>query len=243
MFQAQRLRQRINPVATTQGQIRTMQEARPAKFKLVLFGLPAVVCLLLPLLLLPLATREAVSPEGTGLLEFYLPVLFVLLFLLLLAVFFISAGCQLVPSLKSGAVICLRVSLFCGICLIGGCFAGGSLSNRIQNKALTNMVERSKPLIAAIKIYEQKNGRPPESLQTLVPEYIPAVPMTGVGANHEYQFFSYTNNSPYGSNRWALEVYQFGFTSLIYLPQQDYSVLTYGTVVKRIGDWAYWHRG
>lgn len=225
-----------------------MQEFKLTKFKFALFSIPVVFCLIFPLVAWPFATSVTMSPRGTGSFEFGIGILFMFSFLLIAGVFFISALCLIFRPLRLIALISLLICLASGFSFIVGLFAGGSISKHTQMNALGQLAERSKPLIAAIKSYDQKFGHPPNSLDALVPEFIPKVPTTGIGVQPNYEFESLTNNSTYGKNPWVLYVNNpsadpMSFDCFLYLPLQDYSVLSYGYVVRRIGDWAYWHKG
>jgi len=199
------------------------------------------------MLIIPLATLEAVSPKGTGFVGFVIPLFLIVVFLLIAAGCFVSVVCLLFPLLRLGALTSFLICMASVTSLLIGSIAGGSISNHVQKNALTQLAQRSQPLIAAIKSYEQKFGHPPDLLAALVPEFIPKVPNTGIGATPDYQYRSLTNSSSYGNNKWVLEVYSPGetlaFSSFIYLPQQDYSALSYGKVIWRIEDWAYWYKG
>lgn len=224
-----------------------MREFKLTKSKLALFSIPVVLCLIFPMVLVPLATWEAVSPHGTGFVGFVIPLFLIILFLLIAGACFVSVVCLLFPSLRLGALISFLICMASVTSLFIGCLAGGSISNHVQKNTLTQLAQRSKPLITAIKSYEQKFGHPPDSLETLVPEFIPKVPNTGIGATPDYQYQSFTNSSSYGKNKWVLEVYSpadhLAFSTFIYLPLQDYSVLNYGEVIWRIEGWAYWYKG
>jgi hypothetical protein len=225
-----------------------MREFELTKSKLALFSLPVALCLIIPMILIPLATLEAVSPQGTGFGSFMVGILFVILFLLIMGACFVSAICLIFPSLRLASLISLLICLASAVCFIGGSIAGGSISNHIEKKTLAQLAKRSKPLIFAIKNYEQRFGHPPDSLDTLAPEFIPKVPTTGIGASPDYRFESLTNNSTYGKNPWVLCVHSptggpLNFDDYVYLPLQDYSVLSYGDIAWRVGNWAYWHKG
>lgn len=158
-----------------------MQEFKLTRPRPALFSIPVVLCLMIPILLSFLATREATSPHGTGFFVFVVPLLFIGFSLLIAGLALISAVCCIFPSCRLGALIALFICLASAASFGGGCLAGGSISNHIQRNALTQLAERSKPLVAAIKSYEQKFRHPPDSLNALVPEFIPKVPTTGIG--------------------------------------------------------------
>jgi len=214
------------------------------KPKLALLSLLPLFTLLLPVISIPLAKFEAVSPRGQGGLEFMLFLLFALLFALLGLAWVISAVCSPIPSIQSGAQISLAVCSVSIACLFGGSLIGSYIGRRIEWKALEQLAERSRPLLAAIEAYEKKFGQPPDSLEKLMPDFLPAIPSTGIGTTPEYQYSRALTDGFYGSNKWVLEVRQFGFNTFIYLPRQNYSsAFSHGHVVRRIGDWAYWHQG
>jgi hypothetical protein len=220
-----------------------MREFKLTRTRLALFSNPVLLCLIFPIVVLPLATWEAILPQGTGVAAFYAPSLLILLFLLIAAAVLISAAGLLFPSWRSGSLISFLICLASAVCFIGGGIAGGSISSRIHRHAQAQIVERSKPLVTAIKSYEEKFGHSPNSLEALVPEFISRVPVTGIGESPAYKFQLLTNSSTYGNNPWVLYVDTPGFSTFLYLPLQDYSVLSYGYVAWRVGDWAYWHQG
>jgi hypothetical protein len=79
---------------------------------------------------------------------------------------------------------------------------------------------RSRPLLAAIEDYHRRQGRPPETLKALVPEYLDAVPTTGMGAFPEYLYSAGES----GSCPWRLAVSvgatPLAWESLVYWPSQ-----------------------
>ena len=105
------------------------------------------------------------------------------------------------------------------------------------------IVSRGGKLVTAIKQYQLKQGTPPATLAALVPDYLPAIPGTGVGAYPHYEFI--TNSSPvkYGGDKWVLsvEVSTGDLTrdELIYYPDQNYPSAEQVATVRRYGDWAY----
>jgi len=61
-------------------------------------------------------------------------------------------------------------------------------SSGARDWAFARLAERSEPLIAAIKAYEATHGKPPESLDDLVPAQLTEVPGTGMPAYPNYQY-------------------------------------------------------
>lgn len=121
------------------------------------------------------------------------------------------------------------------------CIFGQGFSNDIKHNALFEATQRSKPLISAIKKYQIDKNSPPPSLHSLVPDYLPQVPKTGLPRNSDYQ---YTNQAP-GVTSWKLSIPCTGvlsFDEFYYLPEHNYQI---GDVIggwnERIGDWIYFH--
>lgn len=108
------------------------------------------------------------------------------------------------------------------------------------------MAERSQPLIQAIKQFEQDQGVPPKELVELVPDYLSAVPDTGIRACPEYRYYSGDiARKQYAGNPWVLwfpaPVFGVGFDEMLYFPKQNYPKRGYGGSLERVADWAYVH--
>ncbi len=124
-------------------------------------------------------------------------------------------------------------------------FVGGmDLGQIVWRGRVMREVARGQPLVQSIHAFTTDNGKPPGSLQQLVPKYIPAVPRTGIGAFSEYR---YVIGEPdkYDGNPWVLIISPpcppLGFDKLMYFPQQNYPTHGYGGSVERVGSWAYVH--
>jgi hypothetical protein len=101
------------------------------------------------------------------------------------------------------------------------------------------VARRAEPLLAAIELYVSRTGRPPETLDALIPHYLPAMPdrippleiITGDRARRNY----------YG-NDWVLtadvSTGLLNWDEFIYLPNQRYPDRV---SFERIGRWAYYH--
>ncbi|MBL9172631.1 MAG: hypothetical protein JNL10_03775 [Verrucomicrobiales bacterium] len=113
----------------------------------------------------------------------------------------------------------------------------------IRMKAFHQLAERSQPLVAAIREFELKNGRPPGSLNELVPGFLPGIPGTGMGAYPQYQYL--TNPVVYQGNPWVLAIDTpsggINFDKFLYFPKTNYPHEGYGGRLERVGDWAYVH--
>lgn len=118
-----------------------------------------------------------------------------------------------------------------------------SISGNIRHNAFAKLANNSFNLIEAIKQYETQRGTVPENLEKLVPDFLPSVPTTGIGAYPEYQF-TRCEKGCY-DNPWYLTVDAWpggiSFDSFIYLPKQNYPEEGYGGTLERIENWAYVH--
>jgi hypothetical protein len=222
-----------------------MWEFKLTRRKVILFLGPVIFCLATPMILWPLAAWEAASPRGNGAFEWAGIMVGAFGFLLIFSAFIIGSICLAFPQSRSIGLTCIASSA----ALFFGMLAGGSLGQIVRMHALAQLADRSKPLIMAIKNYEQKFGHPPDSLDALVPEFISEIPATGIGSTPEYHYMRQTNDISFGKNPWSLEVFHaanpLAWDTFIYLPRQNYSELShqYEGQIRKIGDWAYWYQG
>ncbi len=155
-------------------------------------------------------------------------------------------------ALKSGFAVLRRQTRYVGfknflICLTFVVAMVGSerIGNRIRMHAFAGLAQRSEPLVAAIKSYELKYGKPPDSLEALIPEFLPAVPRTGMGAYPEYRYLiADENRGDNDGNPWVIIVNTptgiLNSDRFFYYPLQNYpSQLWETNPVERIRDWAY----
>jgi hypothetical protein len=121
--------------------------------------------------------------------------------------------------------------------------AGG----KIRMWGFGRFIERSEPLIAAIREYDAVYGHPPETLDALVPEFLPEVPSTGVGSSPVYEYTSLVAEEDFtkGDNRWMLHLPVglgvLNWDLLIFLPNGDYPEHGWGGWLEPVSDWAYVH--
>jgi hypothetical protein len=113
----------------------------------------------------------------------------------------------------------------------------------VRDAAFTHLAESSKPLVDAVSAYDRKYGKPPGQLEQLVPEFLPKVPGTGMGAYPAYEYRYPVDDKRYGP--WELSVpCSIGLLNwdiFFYWPSKNYPDHTYGGYTKKIGDWAYVH--
>ena len=216
----------------------------PQEVKAHAKAIPVKQVLILPLLIggfVVFADYYAVSPKGS-------------MEILTLRDFVVLPLCAAVP----GILIALAYLLFkrtrqtglkwLFICLVFSVVVVASMriGVHIRMNAFASLAERSAPLIAAIKAYEQKHGQPPASLDVLVPEYLPAIPNTGMGAYPEYRYMVVADGDQQDGNPWVIIVHTptgiIDFDEFFYYPLQNYPSQRWGgNGVERVRDWAYMH--
>lgn len=161
---------------------------------------------------------------------------FVLLFLGLL-VTLVPAFCLLIFERTRG----FASHLF-AFCLTALLLSVPSLfvSREIRMEGLRQMGARTKPLIAAIEAFHKQKGRPPKELADLVPQYLPAIPHTGIGSYPDYDYTLLKNDT----DPWQLSVLcsvgMLNWDEYYYRPSRKYPERC-GGWVEPDGDWAYFH--
>ncbi len=195
-----------------------------------------LVCAVIPLGLLPLAEWLAVAPYGSKGLLMGTSVLGITVGLSLLLVLPAIVGLAFRRTRFLSATVAL-----CSVAHGAAFMASTEVAHRIRMDAFARLAERSKPLIASVRAYEQKHGQPPIVLSSLVPEFINAVPSTGMGGYPKYEYSTASTN--YHGNPWVLSVFTpsggINFDKFLFFPLTNYPPKGYGGVLRRIGDWAY----
>lgn len=180
----------------------------------------------------------SVAPIGT---DFFL---FISTFavLPLLAAFLIAPISLVFLFSRRFRVSALAVFIGCVIYLVVG-FAGIKLANEVRRSGFVSLAHRSRPLISAIEQFETKYEILPEKLEQLVPEFLSAIPNTGIGAYPNYEYITVKDAKTYEGNPWVLRVATstgaLNWDSFLYFPKQNYPQVGYGGVLERIEDWAY----
>lgn len=154
----------------------------------------------------------------------------------------IFALCSLIgllfPSSRARARKYLLIAIPFMALMIAVFFAGDWL----RHQAVLDLIERSKPLVEALNLYTRDHGAPPELLQQLVPDYLPAVPSTGLSSKRQ---FSLASPAKHHGNPWVLRVNMpsgfLQFDYLLYYPLQNYPETNESGWLQRIGTWAYVH--
>lgn len=113
------------------------------------------------------------------------------------------------------------------------------LSSRVRHFCFEQVAIRAKPLIAAIEIYEQKNGHTPSTLKDLVPNYLDKIPSTGLAAYPRFKYNQREEEMPMLYVPCSISLLNWDI--FFYRPSKVYESNEYGGVIERIGDWAYVH--
>ncbi|MBI4583357.1 MAG: hypothetical protein HY717_04970 [Planctomycetes bacterium] len=126
------------------------------------------------------------------------------------------------------------------------------LAVEVRHGAFKDLAIRSAPLVKAIQDHERRRGRPPEKLEALVPEFLPAIPRTGMSGYPEYKYWTGASAGWWEGNPWILCVSTscgpLNWDRFLYFPLQNYpdpndrgKVDRYSGWFERMGDWAYFH--
>ena len=186
-----------------------------------------------------LADYYAVAPGGSQGPKSALILLLGLPFLAVLAVIPVALACCLWKRCRR---IAFHVLLSCGIFAFV-VYASIGIGDTVRMNGFRSLAQRSAPLVEAIKAYERANGHPPPTLESIVPEYLPSIPGTGMGAYPKYRYVV-GREELYDGNPWILMVFTpsgiLNFDKFLYYPSQDYGSWC-GDPLERVADWAYLH--
>ncbi len=101
------------------------------------------------------------------------------------------------------------------------------------------------PIIAALKEYRSDNGKYPNSLNTLVPAYVSALPATGLIGYPEFTYRNGYNDSSAVSDSYELRINcpsgTINFDRFVYWPSEEYPERIQGNRTELIGSWVYVH--
>ena len=107
------------------------------------------------------------------------------------------------------------------------------------------MADRSSTLITAIEHYKKEKGNPPKTLAELVPNYLPNIPSTKMGAYPEYEYHTGKEALNYDGNPWVIVIQTpsggINWDLFMYFPLQNYPKRGYGGSLEKIKNWAYVH--
>ena len=189
-------------------------------------------------LLFYFACIQAVQPWGQG--WFFRSVSAGLVFIpLAVALAAVFALTSLFRRQFGDAMLGAAVVLFC----VGAFYAFRDIEWFFRRRAIVRVVRELAVLPKAIRGYTAAEGHPPPTLDALVPQYIQAIPATGLGA---YPDFEYRVGSAAPPNEeWALLIPTsmgiLNWDLLLYLPSERYPAQGWGGSLERVGAWAYVH--
>ena len=182
----------------------------------------------------------AVSAIGYG-GDFLLFISSFLILPLLLGLPSVLVGALLIPFKKTRRAG-IAVSIF-GIIFFIGLFAVPSMGGPIRMNAFGKLAIRSQTVIDAISRFTIAKGHPPATLQDLVPEFLPAIPSTGMPSYPNYEYS--TESERWKGNPWVLYINTpigvINWDMFLYFPLQNYPEEGYGGRLQRVGTWAYVH--
>lgn len=118
-------------------------------------------------------------------------------------------------------------------------------NGHLRKQEFHRLADKSKPLVMAIHAYNDAKGRPPDKLDDLVPQYLPKIPGTGMGAYPEYVYDVAKSKNEWYGNPWVLYVETplgvLNWDMFLYFPKQNYPKHGFGGYLEKIDDWAYVH--
>lgn len=183
----------------------------------------------------------AVSANGSDIVLWYtLPLIFPLVAALFLVVtslplFLLRSKRKEAIDVFAGAAVYLVIGILCI-----------SIGSKVRMRGFERLVDRSRPLISAVRRFEAENRRPPASLAELVPNYLAAIPNTGMAAYPKYEYVTGDRAlENYDGNPWAVWVDSpsggINWDIFLYYPKQNYPQRGHGGSLERVKDWAYVH--
>ncbi len=125
------------------------------------------------------------------------------------------------------------VMLACATGYLGGHHFRQAIFGDPRREAFLQLGERMQPLVNAIESYHRDHGAYPATLESLITNYLPKLPETGMGSYTNYSYCTNRDNNP-----WIIQMpvgYGMGFDQFYYYPLQNYP----GPLYERMGKWAY----
>jgi hypothetical protein len=110
------------------------------------------------------------------------------------------------------------------------------LSDTLQVQGFQRLIDQEEVVVAAITAFETANNQPPQTLQDLVPDFLPSIPKRLGDVHINYQLITGTEALSYGDNTWVLKmeipVPMLDYAFFVYFPNQDYP-----NEWRRVGKW------
>jgi len=112
--------------------------------------------------------------------------------------------------------------------------------NRDRVRLVAPAAERAQPILSALARYQQDKGKYPEALNELVPDYLEAIPATGVDKYPRFYYFKAPRHElSGGSYELGVPCTSFhGFDRFFYWPTEVYPDHLNGNGIERVGKWA-----
>lgn len=172
------------------------------------------------------------------------PGMFALLIFLATPVVLLAAiGCAIVRPWRPLAIPLTLAAIVFAV----GFNMPASAAHKYRMARIFSLAESSAPLVEAIHRFERETGAPPTALADLAPDYLPAVPGTGLSGYPAYAYVSRHDaeydRARWQDNDWALYVDTpsalINWDMFLYLPRQNYPERGFGGRLERVGAWAY----
>ena len=110
----------------------------------------------------------------------------------------------------------------------------------VRRGKMLSVARKADPLVAAIETFRREKGRIPNSLDEIVPAYIPAVPEPGLRDCSPYEYVPGPiagGDSPYEIR---VECPLFlSFDVFFYWPSQHYPTRIYSGYTEQVAEWCY----
>lgn len=132
----------------------------------------------------------------------------------------------------------LAIAFLFGACALVGLWPAEAAGRAMRATAFELFTHRSDTLIRAIDAFVHDKGMPPRTLEALVPDYMAAIPTTGMATGPEY-YFAPERGPCSVNNTWHIWVspHYPPLESLLYCPKRDYEKSAWGSMGKAVRDW------
>jgi hypothetical protein len=112
-----------------------------------------------------------------------------------------------------------------------------SIADRVRMSGFRAIAVEARPLVAAIRAYQEAHGKPPATLADIPPALLHGLP---------FHYYSDAHTpTQYHGNSWVLSLDTgsgfLNWDQFLYYPQQNYPATGHGGWLRRIEEWAYVH--
>jgi hypothetical protein len=156
------------------------------------------------------------------------------------AIAVLSAVVGLFPRLRQASL----VTLCCCLIFVSTYYSGSYAAGLVRRSIFISAAVRGTPLVRAIQKYEDNNGYPPPSLNSLLPEYLSSIPQTGFATTPYFAYHIYNKGNRKFEPRWEVVVNPAELPTsdaLVYWPEANYPATLPEGDIERLGRWAYIH--